>query len=282
MRPDGPPWPRISIVTPSHNQGAFLEETIRSVLLQGYPNLQYVVIDGGSTDASVAILEKYAPWLDHWVSEPDRGQSHALNKGFARTDGEILAWLNSDDYYLPGALAHVAQAFARQGKEVGALVGTGHKINEDGEVVYTPDVPDLGYDAFLRWNMGYNFMQPACFFRRKAWEAGGPVCEDLYFCMDVKLWIEMAQYFRFERVEVSLAHAHIHEAAKTTAEVERMRAETAAMIASYEGGFEPAREVLLRQADALTATRKRLQRFTHHPLYRLASRLARALGLRRV
>jgi len=90
-------WPRISIVTPSFNQAQYLEETIRSVLLQNYPNLQYLVMDGGSTDGSVEIIKKYSPWIDHWVSEKDRGQSHAINKGLERCDGEWFNWINSDD-----------------------------------------------------------------------------------------------------------------------------------------------------------------------------------------
>src|SRR5262249_19241824 len=100
--------------TPSFNQGQFLEETIRSVLLQGYPNLEYLIIDGGSTDRSVEIIKKYEPWLAYWVSEPDRGQSHAINKGFKRATGEILAWLNSDDIYLPCTLIKVCRVFLKQ------------------------------------------------------------------------------------------------------------------------------------------------------------------------
>src|ERR1700738_1526878 len=96
VRPDGSRWPRITIVTPSFNQGQFIEETIRSVLLQGYPNLEYIIIDGGSTDNTVEIIKKYEPWIACWVSEKDRGQSDALNKGFARATGQILAWLCSD------------------------------------------------------------------------------------------------------------------------------------------------------------------------------------------
>ena len=113
LQPDGTPWPRISIVTPSYNQGQYIEETLRGVLLQGYPNLEYIVMDGGSTDGTVDILRKYAPWLAHWTSEPDRGQAHAINKGMASATGAIGAYLNSDDYYLPGALLYVAGSFRR-------------------------------------------------------------------------------------------------------------------------------------------------------------------------
>ena len=109
-RADGSPWPRISIVTPSYNQGQFVEETIRSVLLQGYPDLEYIIMDGGSANQSAEIITRYERWLTYWVSENDRGQSHAINKGFRRSSGAILGWLNSDDVLLPDALATVAMA----------------------------------------------------------------------------------------------------------------------------------------------------------------------------
>lgn len=111
QRPDGSKWPRISIVTPSYNQGQFLEETIRSVLLQGYPNLEYIIIDGGSTDNSVEIVKKYEQYLAYWVSERDRGQSDALNKGFNHCSGDIYAYINSDDLFLANAFHKVSNAF---------------------------------------------------------------------------------------------------------------------------------------------------------------------------
>src|SRR5688572_24844846 len=108
--PNGQPWPKITIVTPSYNQGQFLEETIRSVLLQGYPNLEYIIMDGGSTDGSVDIIRKYEPYIAYWVSTTDRGQSHAINKGFSLATGHLMGWLNSDDVYAPNALMSIAQS----------------------------------------------------------------------------------------------------------------------------------------------------------------------------
>ncbi|MGB5971795.1 MAG: glycosyltransferase, partial [Nodosilinea sp.] len=111
--PDGSEWPRVSIVTPSYNQGQFLEETIRSVLLQRYPNLEYIVIDGGSTDNSAEIIEKYQSCITYWVSEKDNGQAHAINKGLKISTGSILGWINSDDLYVKGTLRKIAQALCQ-------------------------------------------------------------------------------------------------------------------------------------------------------------------------
>ena len=121
--PDGRSWPVISIVTPSFNQGRFLEETIRSVLLQGYPSLEYIVMDGGSTDDSVDIIRKYEPWLMFWASGPDQGQSDAINKGFERATGAIWGYINSDDLYEPDALRTAAEIFL-SGAEVHLVAGT--------------------------------------------------------------------------------------------------------------------------------------------------------------
>jgi glycosyltransferase involved in cell wall biosynthesis len=122
-RPDGSPWPRISIVTPSFSQGQFIEETIRSILLQGYPDVEYIIIDGGSTDQSVEIIKKYEVWLSYWVSEKDRGQAHAINKGLAKASGEIFQFINSDDVLLKEAFLQVASAFTGNAVATAVLAG---------------------------------------------------------------------------------------------------------------------------------------------------------------
>src|SRR4030095_6286843 len=169
---NGKPWPRISVVTPSFNQGEFIEQTIRSVLLQGYPNLEYFIMDGGSTDDSVEIIEKYAQYLTYWVSEPDRGQSHAINKGFERSTGQIMCWLNSDDYYLPNTLMTVAENLAADTGNT-AVVGHCVQVFADGR----PSQSHLGkYESLQRllefWK-GYQMHQPAIFWRREVFDKIG-------------------------------------------------------------------------------------------------------------
>ncbi|MCZ7545716.1 MAG: glycosyltransferase [Anaerolineae bacterium] len=168
--PSGVPWPRITVVTPSYNQGRYLEETIRSVLLQGYPNLEYIVIDGGSTDNSVEVIQKYEPWLAFWVSESDRGQCHAINKGFARSTGQIMCWLNSDDVFLPGTLVCVAEMLV--GRKRAMLVGSA--ILTDGPEQLSGRLDDRkpNWDQVIYDGRG--FPQPSVFWTRDLSELAGP------------------------------------------------------------------------------------------------------------
>lgn len=261
------PWPSISVVTPSYNQGDFIEQTIRSVLLQGYLNLEYIVVDGGSDDGSVDIIRKYENWLDNWVSESDRGQSHAINKGLQKASGDVLTWLNSDDYLAPEALRNMAEAFRHAKSSVGAIVGIGHKVDKEGEIVYTPKTPELSHEAFLDWMGRGNFMQPACFFRREAWETWGPLREDLQYPMDVDLWLKMAREYEFERVDETIAYANQHEKAKTTGERPYMRAETIQLVVEH-GGKEIAWRELRNMADDLAEAQQKIDMVKDNPLYR--------------
>jgi glycosyltransferase involved in cell wall biosynthesis/SAM-dependent methyltransferase len=182
--------PPLAIVTPSYNQARFLEETIRSVLLQNYPALEYIVIDGGSADDSGQIINKYRPWLTHAVSEPDRGQAHALNKGFARATAALRGYINSDDAYLPGGFHAVAMALP--GRAPRALVaGACRIVNEQGEPLATQE-GSVGSFAELAdlwgvWNRGGYLAQPAVFWRLE----GAPAVEfreDLHYVMDYEFW----------------------------------------------------------------------------------------------
>lgn len=185
--PRGRNRPLISIVTPSFNQAQYLESTIRSVLLQGYPHLEYIIIDGGSTDGSVDIIRKYEPWLAYWVSEKDEGQAHAVNKGFERAGGDILAWLNSDDQYCRDALPRVAEIFL-ENPELDLVYGDCEMINGADRVIdYIKGRPGALADL-LAWDF---IPQPSAFFRRRAWEAVGGLDADLRYILDFDLWIRM-------------------------------------------------------------------------------------------
>jgi glycosyltransferase involved in cell wall biosynthesis len=197
-------WPRISIVTPSYNQARFLEQTLQSVLRQDYPNLEYIVIDGDSSDDSVDIIRKYSPWLHHWTSAPDQGQSDAINKGFESSSGEVLGWLNSDDFLAPATLFKVADAVS-EAPDVGAVVGIGHKIDRQGRRFYSPLPERVTSESLLGWCDGNNFMQPACFFTRAAWQGAGPLRMDLDYCMDLALWFKIAEQREFKILPETLA-----------------------------------------------------------------------------
>ena len=260
----GANWPRISLVTPSFGQASFLEKTIRSVLLQQYPNLQYIIIDGGSKDGSEEIIKRYSPWLDYWVSESDEGQTDAINKGLRQADGEILGWLNSDDILLPDALFSIAKGF-REMPEALAVVGRGHKVDVYGHRVSSPWPERIIKDTLLAWMEGGNFMQPGCFFSRYAWELCGPLNTQREYCMDLELWLRIAEKGPLTRIEVDVAHALEHPFAKTTAERGAVLVETAGMLREYGGDLEADR-ALKKLAGEYDSLRARGNRFRARPI----------------
>jgi len=229
--PDGQPWPRISIVTPSYNQGQFIEETIRSVLLQGYPNLEYIIIDGGSTDESVEIIRKYEPWLAYWVSEKDRGQAHGLNKGFAQTSGAIMAWINSDDLYLPGAFQAVGEIFAAYPDLVWLTSGMPSECDEQTRVVlnYASGFSSrffsvAGYLGHL-YSSGW-IQQESTFWRRELWQqGGGTIDETMTLALDFELWSRFFCHSPLAVVQAPLGCFRFHNGQRSRAFMERYVAE---------------------------------------------------------
>jgi glycosyltransferase involved in cell wall biosynthesis len=181
-------WPRVSIVTPSFNQAAYLEETIRSVLLQNYPNLQFIVIDGGSTDESRSVLETYSPWLDYWVSEPDEGQPHAIQKGFCRATGDWINWINSDDTLQDGGLKNLVQHAIKSGSSVDIVAGRTLNIRDGSPFGrYGVTLPPTPPESWL----GLGINQPGSLLRRSVVNAVGGVRRNLHSCMDLDLWLRI-------------------------------------------------------------------------------------------
>ncbi|HEY6803767.1 MAG TPA: glycosyltransferase family 2 protein [Pyrinomonadaceae bacterium] len=207
-------WPRISIVTPSFNQAEFLEQTIRSVLLQRYPNLEYMIIDGGSNDGSAEIISRYSKHLAYHVSESDRSYIHAINKGFERATGDIICWLNSDDYYLPGTLRTVAETFSAE-KTHTALVGHVLVTYSDGSPAKKVIGNYSGIERLFKFWKGYQMHQPSIFWRREVFESVGYLNEDRDLIADFDYWVRIGKHYQFTNVDQILSCATHHPRAKT-------------------------------------------------------------------
>jgi glycosyltransferase involved in cell wall biosynthesis len=187
--PDGRPWPVVSVVTPCLNQEKFIAETIRSVLLQGYPELEYIIIDGGSTDGSVEVIKEYEPWLTYWISEPDRGQSHAVNKGWKRAHGEILGWVNSDDTYNPGALGYAAGTL-QHNPAVSMVYSDMNYIDVSSKVIYRLRSQPYDFHKLLLDNY---VTQSTVFLRREVLDRVGLLDERYRLIMDHELWLRIGR-----------------------------------------------------------------------------------------
>lgn len=204
--------PTISIVTPSYNQGKYLEKTIRSVLNQNYPNLEYIIIDGGSTDNSVDIIKKYERHIAYWVSEKDSGQAAAINKGFAKSSGEIFAWLNSDDIYLPGALRSIAYHY-QNNTDSGFYYGHCILLDQDDHI--TNYLFTCEMDAAL-YMFGANLFQGAVFWKRELFLKYGCLDENLHYAMEYKLFDDFFRYEKHKYINRALAGLRIHDKSKSS------------------------------------------------------------------
>lgn len=211
--PGGQPWPRISIVTPSYNQAGFIEETIRSVLLQGYPNLEYIVMDGGSTDGSIEIIRRYEPWLTYWVSEPDEGQADAINKGWRRSGGEIIAWINSDDFYEAGAFEKAA-LFLCENPGVDLIFGDCNVIGPESQMLGVMKAWQLDRKRELT---GRNMViQPSSFFRRRLLDTVGELDTGFQYVFDYDWWVRiLLADGEIQRLSTPLANYRLHHSSKS-------------------------------------------------------------------
>lgn len=218
--PDGRPWPKISIVTPNYNYGQFIEETIRSILLQGYPNLEYIIIDGGSTDASTDIIRRYEKWLTYWVSESDRGQPHAINKGFRKATGEIIAWLNSDDIYLPRTFWRAAQELDNsKGRHI--VFGDCYLTDEHSKITGGWKGRFSNRRDLIKWWDCWRpsgpcwLIQPTIFFLKRTIDEAGLLDERLWMAFDYDLWLRMSVKHKFHYLEQILATYRLHPSSKS-------------------------------------------------------------------
>jgi len=209
-------WPKISIVTPSFNQGQYIEETILSVLSQNYPKLEYIIIDGGSTDETVEIIKKYEQHITYWVSEKDNGQSHAINKGIEKCTGEIFNWLNSDDWYEPDALFAVASAFMKN-KNIQFVSGYENHVLENGTIIL--DKGTYLRNTFEETIEACHIAQPSTFFKFDAIKLVGGVSDNLHYIMDGELWLKLLLLNgndHFKKIDKTLVNFRLHDFSKTT------------------------------------------------------------------
>jgi glycosyltransferase involved in cell wall biosynthesis len=202
----------VSVITPSFNQARYLETTIRSVLDQDYDQVEYIIVDGGSNDGSVDIIQRYASRLAWWVSEPDQGQTDALNKGFARAKGDLLAWINSDDTFEPGAIKE-AVAYMKAHPEAGMVYGDANYIDETGRVIGRFPAAQTDYARLRR---GYvHIPQQSSFFRGDLWRKVGPLDPSFYFAMDYDLWVRLAALAPLAYYPRLWANFRLHRTGKT-------------------------------------------------------------------
>ena len=244
-------YPKISIVTPSYNQGKFLEATIRSVLLQNYPNLEYIIIDGGSTDESVEIIKKYEPWLSFWESKKDNGQSEAVNKGWRRATGEIIGWLNSDDYYEPYALRRIYREIDPAQQQY-LVMGDYRRVDEDGcsQGVWRTKVPGLlpllyHYQIHRYRELIAIPCQPSVFFHRQLIDKIGLLRSDLHLALDYEYWIRaMFHGLRFRHVPYILSNYRFHAQSKNPVNWENCFDEWRLTAKMYFDKLSPLRRIL--------------------------------------
>jgi len=266
-----PSRPLFSIVIPTLNQGDFIEDTLLSILWQGYDNVEIIVVDGGSTDETPAVLESYRPWISVLISEPDRGQSDAINKGFRRASGSILAWLNSDDFYLPGAFRTVLGCFAADpsGRWV---IGSGDIVSADQHFLRRVPAREGSEQTLLAIENDCFLLQQSCFWSASLWQEAGGVDESLSLLMDYDLWWRFSRRCRGLVTQEKLAAMRYYATVKTRRQRERFPSELATIYARY-GASAPLERLVQRLLKEKSALGERLQALERQLPVRLLRRL---------
>jgi len=250
---------KVSVVTPSYNQGTFLEETILSVLSQDYEPIEYIVIDGGSQDQSVEIIKKYSGRLAYWVSEPDSGQSDAINKGWSRSNGDIICYLNSDDYFLPGAIRTAVKAF-EENPRAGLICGRANSVSEDGQFLRACSPLPLGQEV-LEYLGG--LLQPSVFLRMGVLEKMGLLDPSLHFALDAEFFLRVLGNFEAVSLPQPLSCMRNHAAAKSLAQGARFAADVIRLGARVASQPERYPRFHIEPARVLSAAYAHAARFSY-------------------
>lgn len=252
-------WPKITIVTPSFNQGQYLEDALKSVLSQNYPNLEYLVMDGASRDGSVDIIKKYEKQLAYWISAPDNGQSHAIHRGFERATGEILGWLNSDDVLMPDTLKKIAR-FWQEHPGCHFVCGDGQYMSADGNIEhFYVKAAAYAYDDLLEFYNDKYLPQPSVFFSRQAYENVGGLDARWRYGLDLDLWLRLRKDYPLYYLPQLLSKMRVHEESKTCKESVLFMRELRAIIQAHSAGSPRLKRTAvrwgMRRAEATQACR---------------------------
>jgi glycosyltransferase involved in cell wall biosynthesis len=256
QRADGSDWPRISVVTPSFNQGRFIEETLRSILLQGYPNLEYFVLDGGSTDGTVEIIKKYSHWLTYWKSEPDGGQSAAVNRGLVMASGDLATWINSDDMLCKNAL--VEQVVQNGSAANTVYVGNCLRMDVNGKILSSHRGRVHSLEDLLRvktvWRARSHIIQPEVLFPRKLALAVGALDCDNHFTMDYELWgkfLMAGARFEYTGIPFGMFRRHVNQKIQNGLKLTESLLDTATKLARRADCFsEEMKQKILADLDS--------------------------------
>lgn len=235
-------WPKISIVTPTLNQGKYIEETILSIIKQNYPNLEYIIIDGGSTDNTVEIIKKYEKHISYWVSEKDRGQAHAINKGLEKATGDIFQWINSDDYLEDGALLNIAKAFKSNDVDVVAGKTVYFKNNGFEEPIQQARLSAKG---LVKWEKGVRFVQPGVWLKRQKIIGCGGIDEQFHYAFDWDMFIRyLSKNRRVQYIDDILVYFRLHDESKTESSIDKFRKEEMQIIEKilHQSNFKEAKK----------------------------------------